>query len=135
MKKNLILLVIILFSCNNYNDKMTAFLEKKAKIEMLLKMAESKEDSFNKIADGMMQKLPPPPPRPRNVEEAIELSYSDEGRRKKNQSILNKNKIKMGSSEYKYNKDSVMKYLNLKTEYISELGKIVYSIDSLSKLK
>jgi hypothetical protein len=116
---------------------MNDLLEKKAKIEFEITLAETNESKYDIIADRMIEKIEPPPPPPRNYKDISikQLIKNSEIEMKKNDSILKKNEIVMESVKYKSFKDSALIYTNLKSKYISMLKNIIYSIDSLTKLK
>ena len=139
MKKILLILVVFIISCNTYNDKMNGFLNIKSKVEHQLESAIQNEDLYNRKAESLLLNLdgtikgePPPPPSSKQDIEKTEFNkYSSKNIEK----IQKLNKIAFESNEYKMYLDSAFKYELLKFYNESELKKINYSIDSLSKLK
>jgi hypothetical protein len=139
MKKNLLILVVIIISCNTYNDKMNGFLNIKSKVENQIEFAIQNEDLYNRKAESLLLNLdgtikgePPPPP---SSKQDIEKTEFNEYSSKNIEKIQKLNKLALESNEYKMYMDSVFKYEILKLHNESELKKINYSIDSLSKLK
>jgi hypothetical protein len=108
MKKVLLPMLVIagLTSCNTYNDKMNTLLQNKSQLESEFYRAEVKMSLFE-------------------IESTDFLSKE-----------LDKNNFDvMSSPVYKQLGDSVHKYASIAQSFKSELSKVNYSIDSLSKLK
>ena len=134
-----LVMVILLISCNTYNDKMNRFLNIKSTVEKKLEFAVQNENLYNRKAESLLLNLdgtikgePPPPP---SSKQDIEKTDFNEYSSKNIEKIQKLNKLALESNEYKMYMDSVSKYALLKLFKQSELKKINYSIDSLSKLK
>ena len=132
-------ITILIVSCNTYNDKMNRLLNMKSTVEYQLESAIQNEVLYDRKAeslflnlDGTIKGEPPPPPSSKlDIEKTEFNEYSSKNIEK----IQKLNKIAFESKEYKMYIDSVVKYATLKFYNESELKKINYSIDSLSKLK
>jgi hypothetical protein len=114
MRVLLLITTILLFSCNGYNDKMNSLLERKSELESKFNIADSTSAMFTNKNDTILEV---------NIKNFNESKASSEL-----SEILN-------SKEYKSNNDSAKKYLGISRNYLSQLEKLKYSIDSLSKLK
>lgn len=140
MKNLLFLMILILASCNTYNDKMNRLLNIKSILENQLDSAIYNENLYKRKAESMLLnydgsiKGEPPPPPPSASYLDIEKTF-DEYSVKNIERIEKQNKIAEESNEYKTYMDSVDIYSFLKFEIKYDLKKINYSIDSLSKLK
>jgi hypothetical protein len=118
---------------------MNGFLNIKSKVENQIEFAIQNEDLYNRKAESLLLNLdgtikgePPPPP---SSKQDIEKTEFNEYSSKNIEKIQKLNKLALESNEYKMYMDSVFKYEILKLHNESELKKINYSIDSLSKLK
>ena len=133
-------MILILASCNTYNDKMNRLLNIKSILENQLDSAIYNENLYKRKAESMLLnydgsiKGEPPPPPPSASYLDIEKTF-DEYSVKNIERIEKQNKIAEESNEYKTYMDSVDIYSFLKFEIKYDLKKINYSIDSLSKLK
>ena len=133
-------MILILTSCNTYNDKMNRLLNIKSILENQLDSAIYNENLYKRKAESMLLnydgsiKGEPPPPPPSASYLDIEKTF-DEYSVKNIERIEKQNKIAEESNEYKTYMDSVDIYSFLKFEIKYDLKKINYSIDSLSKLK
>jgi hypothetical protein len=116
---------------------MNRFLNIKSTVEKKLEFAVQNENLYNRKAESLLLNLdgtikgePPPPSSKQDIEKTDFNEYSSKNIEK----IQKLNKLALESNEYKMYMDSVSKYALLKLFKQSELKKINYSIDSLSKL-
>ena len=116
MKNLLVLIIIILVSCNTYNDKMNNLLQAKADLESKLTASDSLGELYNTERN--------------KIRDASKLSSY-----KSLSEYLIQARLIRNSPEHKRISDSVSKYVKISSIYQIQLKKVVYSIDSLSKLK
>lgn len=120
MKNSILALSFISFiSCNSYNDKMNALLNKKSELESVIKITDSTDKSYGKKITDVING--------RTDENNPEINFADT-------SIADLEK-RLESKEYKMYSDSTKKYYSLRRGYEESLKQVNYSIDSLSKLK
>lgn len=127
MKNLLVLIMIILASCNTYNDKMNNLLESKAKLELEYKIADSMSANFTERNTIMIKGIN----RKYEEEQIAGVNTSSEWFRKwsKERGLI------LESNIFHSNTDSAEKYAKNSKILLNQLKNIEYSIDSLSKLK
>jgi hypothetical protein len=121
MKNLLVLIVLILVSCNTYNDKMNGLLQKKSELESQYKVADS-------ISADFITKN-------RKAINDINEKYQGQEILKVFDKWTKEINLKTESSIYKSNSDSAVIYAKNSKILLNQLKSIEYSIDSLSKLK
>ena len=123
MKNLLVLIMIILASCNTYNDKMNNLLESKAKLESEYKFADSISGDYTRKNTKMINTI---------NKKYLEKEISGKGN---NGEWFKEIMMKQESSEYKSNTENALKYENNLKILLNQIKSVEYSIDSLSKLK